>query len=410
MMAQSAAGGYDAKNLRERAMSPSTKAAPPRESQPPGGAKGAPSSASSAPTAPPHRRYRKDARLAQVYEREILPLWTRRFGRLLLREPQLPQKAMVLDVLCGTGFVALELLQRAPEGARVVAIDSSPVLLDVARQKAGAAAGRRVFFRSELAEPRLPFDSDVFDLVLCNLGLWDVAEPRLLLHEMVRVAKPGARVAATMPLIGTFAELYDLFAGVLDARGLREAERRLRAHISRMPSALEAKSWLFEAGLHEARVDCDPFTLLFAGGRELFFSPLIEYGSLPDWKEIVGPGAEMQEVFWQLKDAIDETLRGAPGTPAMFQGGPPRPFAVTVRAGCLSGRKPAGWGDGRAEAVHRPEAAERVDAPRSSQPSQPSQSAPRAPEPAAEPEEVELNTGEIDILSLMPKEDPRKGR
>src|SRR5262249_30704285 len=160
---------------------------------------------------------------------------------------------------------------------------------------------------------------------------------------------------------------------------LRDAERRLRAHITRMPSALEAKSWLAEAGLQEARVDCEPFTLLFAGGRELFFAPLIEYGPLPDWKEVVGPGPELQEVFWQLKDAAEESVVGRAGSRPMFQGGPPRPFALTVRAGCLSGRKPPDW-DGSAAQRPRPPAVA------------------KAREENPDSGVVELNTGEIDIL------------
>ena len=53
---------------------------------------------------------------------------------------------------------------------------------------------------------------------------------------------------------------------------------------------------------------------------------MIEYGPLAEWKEIAGSGQEMQDVFWYIKEAID----------AYFDG---RPFQVTVKAGCLIGRK-----------------------------------------------------------------------
>ncbi|MCS6913110.1 MAG: methyltransferase domain-containing protein [Myxococcales bacterium] len=323
-----------------------------------------------------HRRFRKDVRLAAVYESDILPVWGQRFGRLLLRHIELPPKAMVLDAMCATGYVSLALLSRLGDGVRVVAVDPSSAMLDVARSKAaaaGVAQGRRLFFRSEPVEPGLPFASDVFDLVLSNLGLWDVAQPRRLLHEMVRVARPGARVAATMPLWGTFAELFELFSAVLEARGLREAEQRLGAYISSMPSLLEAKSWLVEAGLEQPRVECVPFSLLFGSGRELFFAPLIEYGHLPDWKEAVGP-TEVQEVFWQLKDAIDQQLRPTGGAPW-------RPFVLTVRAACLSGRKPV-------------------------EPAVPNRPQP----PRVEPDVVELGTGEFDIIGNIPRADPWRRR
>lgn len=276
------------------------------------------------------RRFRKEARLARIYDSEILPLWTRRFGRMLLRCVQLPARGTALDVLCGTGDLSLSLLRRSgpAEGLRVIAIDPSAPMLDVARQKAGTAFGRRIFFRSDPAEPRLPFDSDVYDLVVCNLGLHEVGEPRRLLQEMVCVAKPGAQVLCTLPLRGTFFEFHDLFDRTLRAQGLTEGQERLSAYLSTMPSAVEAKSWLVEAGLSEARVECGHFTLLFAGGREFFFAPVIEYGPLSAWKEVCG--APLQEVFHLLKEEIDHQCQGA----AL-----PLPFAATVRAGCLLGRK-----------------------------------------------------------------------
>ena len=62
--------------------------------------------------------------------------------------------------------------------------------------------------------------------------------------------------------------------------------------------------------------------------REFFFAPVIEYGPLAEWKEIAGEGQEMQDVFWYIKEAIDA-----------YWGD--RPFQVTIKAGCLIGRKVA---------------------------------------------------------------------
>jgi precorrin-6B methylase 2 len=49
------------------------------------------------------KRSHKEDKLAKIYDAEILPIWSRRFGKLLLRDLALPPKAMVLDVGCGTG-------------------------------------------------------------------------------------------------------------------------------------------------------------------------------------------------------------------------------------------------------------------------------------------------------------------
>ena len=87
-------------------------------------------------------------------------------------------------------------------------------------------------------------------------------------------------------------------------------------------------------------VEVEEFTLLFKSSREFFFAPLIEYGPLAGWKQVAGAGQQMQDIFWYIKEAIDVYFEG-------------RAFQVTIRAACISGRKP---NEGEAE----PEPAIRV--------------------------------------------------
>ena len=143
----------------------------------------------------PKRSHKLD-RLAKLYDAEILPIWSARFGRMLLRRVALPPRAMVLDVGTGTGFPALELLRRMDDAGRIISIDPSSAMLDVAREKAGPLGGKRIFFRTESAEPRLSFADEVFDLVISNLALPDFERPAEAVAEFARVAKPGARVVA----------------------------------------------------------------------------------------------------------------------------------------------------------------------------------------------------------------------
>jgi ubiquinone/menaquinone biosynthesis C-methylase UbiE len=273
------------------------------------------------------RSHRLD-KLARIYDDEILPIWAHRFGRMIVRGLDLPPKAMILDVACGTGYPALEVLRKMDEQSRLIAIDASSALLDVARNKAGDAMGKRIFFRTESAFPRLPFAADVYDLVMCNLGLADMAEgsPRAALADFARVAKPGGRVAATLPLAGTWQEFYDIYREVLVKHDRTDTLDRLDAHVAALPTPQVAEDWLTQAGLLAPRVEVEEFTLLFRSAREFFFAPVVEYGPLSRWKEIAGRGDEMQEVFWHIKNAID----------AYFDG---RAFHITVKAGCLTGTR-----------------------------------------------------------------------
>lgn len=290
----------------------------------------------------PKRSHALD-RLARLHDSEILPLWTERFGRLLLRQLAAPPRAMVLDVGTGTGFTALDALRRLDPGGRVVAIDRASVMLDVARDKAGDLAGKRVFFRTLSAEPKLPFADEVFDAVLCNLALAEMADRAQALREFTRVTRPGGRVAVSLPLEGTFAEFHEVLRQALVDLSLPGGLARLDAHLKAQPTTADLRALLDRAGLTELLVEDEEYRLRFRTSHDFFFAPVIELGPLPAWKAIAGgPGAgaeaEMQAVFWRAREILDERLaRG--------------PFAVTVRAGSVWGTRP---GPGHVAPAARP--------------------------------------------------------
>ncbi|HEY0191249.1 MAG TPA: methyltransferase domain-containing protein [Kofleriaceae bacterium] len=268
-------------------------------------------------------------KLARIYDAEIAPCWGTRFGRLLLRDLAVPARSQVLDVSCGTGEPTLEILRRMTEGSRLIAIDESSAMLDVVRRKVaalGPLAGRGVFFRTESAVPKLSFADEVYDLVVCNLGVHDMPSSETALRDFARVAKPGGEVRVTLPLAGTFAEFHDLYREVLVKHDKHDALDRLEHHVASYPEVERAEAWLGDAGL-TGRVEVEEFSLLFRSSRELFLAPVIEYGPLAGWKAIAGDGQEMQDVFWYIKEAID----------AYFGD---RPFQVKVVAGCIVGHKP----------------------------------------------------------------------
>jgi ubiquinone/menaquinone biosynthesis C-methylase UbiE len=272
------------------------------------------------------KRSHQQDKLAKIYDAEILPLWSQRFGKMLLRELSLPPKAMVLDVGCGTGYPSLEILRKMDDQGRIIAIDPSSPMLDEARVKAGALAGKRIFFRSESAVPKLAFTDDVYDLVVCNAGLQEFDDPEKAIADFARVCKPSGRVAVTLPLAGTYGEFFDIFREVLVKQDRQDAIDKLDAYLTRYPPLEQAVGWFEDGGLTDVQSSFETFTLLFKSAREFFFAPLIEYGPLSEWKAIAGKGQQMQSVFWECKAAIDSYFTG-------------RSFAVTVVAGCVRGRK-----------------------------------------------------------------------
>ncbi|MDQ3369897.1 MAG: class I SAM-dependent methyltransferase [Myxococcota bacterium] len=240
----------------------------------------------------------------------------------------MPQKGQVLDISCGTGYPTTEILRRMSEGSRLIAIDASSAMLDVARRKVadlGPLGKRGVFFRTESPVPKLSFADDVYDLVVCNLGLAEMPDVETALRDFARVAKLGGEVRCTLPLAESFQEFHDIYREVLIKHDKHEALDRLERHIARFPTVDQVERYMKTANL-AGGLEYEEFSLLFKSSREFFFAPVIEYGPLQEWKDIAGGGQEMQDVFWYIKEAID----------AYFDG---RPFQVTVKAGCIIGTK-----------------------------------------------------------------------
>lgn len=95
----------------------------------------------------------------------------------------------VLDVAAGSGNVAIP---AAATGARVVASDLTPELLDLGRADA-EAAGVSLDWRVADAES-LPFDDDSFDAVASCVGVMFAPHHQAAADELVRVCRPGGRI------------------------------------------------------------------------------------------------------------------------------------------------------------------------------------------------------------------------
>jgi ubiquinone/menaquinone biosynthesis C-methylase UbiE len=99
----------------------------------------------------------------------------------------------VLGVGTRTGFLAAGL---APRADRVIAIDNSPAMLDVARANLAQLDIDNVDLR-EADLTQLPLDDDSIDAAVANMVLHHAEDPASMLAEMTRVVRPGRWVAIT---------------------------------------------------------------------------------------------------------------------------------------------------------------------------------------------------------------------
>jgi SAM-dependent methyltransferase len=245
---------------------------------------------------------------------------------MLLAAADIRPKSAVLELGCAAGNITAQIAHRLDAESRVVAVDASPALLELARARVRDQehAGRRVFFRAHPPGTRLPFAEDTFETVLANLS--DVAAPTELLADYVRVTKPGGQLVVACPLRGTWLELLDIFREVLVHARRPEALTALDAYIATLPEADDMARQLEALGLAPVDIEVSHWELVFRSAREFFYAPVIEQGPLPQWKEIVGREV-LHETFLAIKESIDTYFAG-------------RAFVVGVFGGRFSARRP----------------------------------------------------------------------
>ena len=94
----------------------------------------------------------------------------------------------VLDAGCGPGVYAEWLVGR---GARVVAVDASPKMVELAGRRLGASAEVRL---ADLGRPLDFLDDASFDLVISPLVLDYVEDWGAVFAEFYRILRPGGRL------------------------------------------------------------------------------------------------------------------------------------------------------------------------------------------------------------------------
>lgn len=176
-------------------------------------------------------------------------IWRWRTARRL--RPYLQPQALVLDLACGTGDLLAALESVAP--ARYLAADFCFPMLVRTREKSHAPL-------LEADGLRLPFADATLDLITIGFGFRNFANYQSGLREMLRVLKPGGRIAilefTTPPTLAVrlFMNAFNRWvmgpAGRLIS-GQGDAYEYLPESVKRFPAAPELAQLMGQCGLSD---------------------------------------------------------------------------------------------------------------------------------------------------------------
>ncbi|HKE00119.1 MAG TPA: methyltransferase domain-containing protein, partial [Planctomycetota bacterium] len=134
--------------------------------------------------------------MSPLYLREIEP----RFAPVVagvVRRGDLKTGERVLDLGTGSGAVAVEVARRVGPSGSVTALDLSPEMLEVARQRIARDRLANVELHEGRAEA-IPAGDAAFDVVLASLSLMFTIDRATVARELRRVLRPGGRFVAAV--------------------------------------------------------------------------------------------------------------------------------------------------------------------------------------------------------------------
>lgn len=141
--------------------------------------------------------------------------------------------SLAADIGAGSGFITEELLKH---GAHVAAVDESPAMIGVMKEKFSGARG--IEYHVGESE-HLPLPDGSIDYAFANMYLHHVERPGVAIREMARILKPGGRLVIT-----------DLDEHTFEFLRTEQNDRWMGFRRE------EVRRWFEEAGLQSVMIDC----------------------------------------------------------------------------------------------------------------------------------------------------------
>ncbi|MGI8794447.1 MAG: methyltransferase domain-containing protein [Acidimicrobiales bacterium] len=200
----------------------------------------------------------------------------------------------ILDVACGTGIVAREALGRVGPAGSVTGLDLGPGMLAVAESIEPEVRW------TEGDAGQLPFDDDEFDAVVSQFGLMFFPDRVRAIGEMLRCAKPNARVVVAVWESLQRSEAYPISVELLNRRAGPAAADALRAPFV-LGDTDELRGLFEQAGAAVVSIDTHHGTARFPSIRSMVEADL--RGWLPVMGVLLGDDL-IELILAEAEDAL----------------------------------------------------------------------------------------------------------
>lgn len=199
---------------------------------------------------------------AWAYERLHVDALFRQWAAQVLDAASVGSGQRVLDVACGTGAVARIARDRVGPTGSVAGVDLDPGMLAVAEH-----IQPDIDWRQGDAGA-LPFDDDGFDAVVSQFGLMFFPDRVGAIREMLRCARPGARVVVAVWDSLEHSDAFATSVDLLERRAGAAAADALRAPFQ-LGDTAQLRALFEQAGASTVSIDTRAGTARFPSVRSM---------------------------------------------------------------------------------------------------------------------------------------------
>lgn len=192
---------------------------------------------------------RYSATAARHYEKYSGPVFFEPYALEVANRIDTSSVKVALEIACGTGRVTRHLRSAIATGAKLIATDLSPDMLQVAKEEL-----RGLPIEWQVADAQeLPFEDNGIDLIVCCFGYMFVPEKIKAFNEAYRVLRQGGTLLFT-----TWDQLELNGATHIHRQVIKKFLGELQESYTTafsMNNADEINSWLNQAGFTDIKVE-----------------------------------------------------------------------------------------------------------------------------------------------------------